>query len=309
MKIIVLNAWRGRTLTLNLNNRAWATLSVVVVGFLLGLGAVIGGVQLGEDPRTVKLAAAIDSLALELERQEQVLARRQGDMGAHMAAYASRLAAMKARLVRLDALGERITAIAGLDEGEFDFTKPPAVGGPEEAALEALEPGELELFYREVDAQLADRERQLKVLKTMMVDRRFNQQNTPAGMPVAKGWISSGYGMRRDPFHGRKAWHKGIDIAGKEGSSVIAVAGGLVTRSETRPGYGELIEIDHGGALVARYAHNRENLVKVGDLVKKDQVIARMGSTGRSTGPHVHFELHKNGRHIDPASYIRRTIR
>ncbi len=308
MKIIVLDAWRGRTLTLNLN-RTWAALSVMVLGSVLGLGAAFGGFELGKDPSTEKLAAAIDSLERELERQEAVLARKQSDMGAHISAYGSRLAEMKARLVRLDALGERITEIAGLDKGEFDFAKPPPMGGPEVVGFEALNSDELGQFYREVDAQLEDRERQLELLKIMMADRRFKQQSTPAGMPVAQGWVSSGYGMRRDPFHGNKAWHKGIDIAGKEGSPVIAVAGGLVIRSETQPGYGELIEIDHGGAMVARYAHNKENLVKVGDLVEKGQVIARMGSTGRSTGPHVHFELHKNGRHIDPASYIRRTIR
>ncbi len=309
MHIIILNAWRGRTVTLKLNNGVLASLAIVALGSMVGMGAAFGAFQLREDPRTVKLATAIDTLGREIERQEAALARRQTDTSAQLSAYAAGLAEMKARLVRLDALGERITVMAGLDEGEFDFTQPPAMGGPEEAGVEVVNQSDVEQFYREIDAQLVDRERQLELLKIMMADRHFKQQSTPTGMPVAKGWISSGYGLRRDPFHGKKSWHKGIDIAGKEGSPVIAVAGGLVTRSETRPGYGELIEIDHGDDMVARYAHNKENLVKAGDLVKQGQVIARMGSTGRATGSHVHFELHKNGRHIDPASYIRRTIR
>ena len=309
MKIIILNAWRGRTVTLNLNNGVLASLALVALGSMVSVGAAFGTFQLRDDPRTAKLASAIEALERDVEEQEAILARRQTDTGAQLAAYAAGLAEMKARLVRLDALGERITQMAGLDEGEFDFTKPPALGGPEESEVEVVIHSDVDQFFREVDAQLVDRERQLELLKIMMADRRFKHLSTPTGLPVAKGWISSGYGLRRDPFHGKKSWHKGIDIAGKEGSPVIAVAGGLVTRSETRPGYGELIEIDHGDAMIARYAHNKENLVKVGDLVKKGQVIARMGSTGRATGSHVHFELHKNGRHIDPASYIRRTIR
>ncbi len=308
MKIVFLNAWQGRTVTLNVNSWAKALLSLFVLGLPLGLGL---GAVVGINSANVsdELIAELEVLEEQLNSQKDLLSEGQIQVSHQLAAYSSRLAEMQARMVRLDALGERITDIAGLDSGEFDFAKLPAVGGPNDSGPDTAGLQDIDLFYAELDAQLEDRERQLGLLKIMMADREFKRESTVAGLPVENGWMSSAYGMRRDPFHGTKSWHKGIDIAGKDGASVIAVAGGIVTHSETKSGYGELIEIDHGNTLVARYAHNKENLVRVGDLVKKGQVIALMGSTGRSTGPHLHFELYKNGRHVDPSSYIRRTIR
>ena len=308
MKIILLNVLRGRTLTLNANSWVKALLSLCVLGFPLGIGVAIG---VGAADNRGQLAAALDAMEAELAAQKDMLSRGQNKAEHQLAAYSAKLAEMQARVIRLDAMGERITEIAGLDRGEFDFSQPPALGGPGEAMSEpnTISQADVDLFYQELDAQLVDRERQLGLLRIMMADHQFKRESTVAGRPIEKGWMSSAYGLRRDPFHGKKSWHKGTDFAGQDGSAVIAVASGIVTRSETQGGYGELIEVDHGNELVARYAHNKENLVKVGDLVKKGQVIAHMGSTGRSTGPHVHFEVYKNGRHVDPASYIRRTIR
>jgi murein DD-endopeptidase MepM/ murein hydrolase activator NlpD len=127
---------------------------------------------------------------------------------------------------------------------------------------------------------------------------------------VEKGWVSSGFGVRADPFSGKRSAHYGIDYAGKAGSNVIAVAGGVVTFSgNDRNGYGMMVEVSHGDGLVTRYAHNQSNLVEPGDLVRKGQPIALMGSSGRATGPHVHFEVYKHGRPVDPSSYVRRTRR
>jgi murein DD-endopeptidase MepM/ murein hydrolase activator NlpD len=142
-----------------------------------------------------------------------------------------------------------------------------------------------------------------------MVDRKLKQQSSVTGRPVQKGWMSSRYGYRTDPFHGRRSWHNGVDFAGKEGANVIAVASGVVTWTGKKQGYGQMVELDHGEGFITRYAHNKKNLVNAGDAVKKGEVIGLMGSSGRSTGPHVHFEVYKNGRSVDPASYIRRTIR
>lgn len=308
MKIILINVWQGRTTALNVNSWAKTLLSLCVLGLPVGLGAGLA-IGFSSADKSDELVAQLEVLEAQLNAQKDFLAEGRTQASHQLAAYSSRLAEMQARVVRLDALGEHITGIAGLDSGEFDFSIPPAVGGPSENESDSVAFQDFELFYAELDAQLQDRERQLDLLKIMMVDREFKRGSTVAGLPVAKGWMTSSYGLRRDPFHGKKSWHKGIDIAGKRGSSIIAVAGGIVTKSETGAGYGEFIEIDHGNALVARYAHNDKNLVKAGDLVKKGQVIALMGSTGRSTGPHVHFEVYKNGRHVDPASYIRRTIR
>ncbi len=294
-------------MALNLNNWAKVLLSLCVLGVPLG-GGILLGFKVGASGGG-ELAGVLDALAAELDSQQEALAQGRISAENQLAAYSLKLAEMQARVVRLDALGERITQLAGLDDGEFDFSRPPALGGPDEAPVETAEASGVESFYRELELQLADRERQLELLKMMMVDGQVKRESTISGRPIAKGWMSSPYGLRRDPFRGSRAWHKGIDFAGREGSPVIAVAAGIVTRSGPLRGYGELVEIDHGDAFVTRYGHNKENLVKVGDLVKKDQIIAHMGSTGRSTGPHVHFEVYKNGRHVDPASYVRRTIR
>jgi murein DD-endopeptidase MepM/ murein hydrolase activator NlpD len=121
--------------------------------------------------------------------------------------------------------------------------------------------------------------------------------------------MSSHFGRRVDPFTGRIATHEGVDFAGKLGSEIIAVGSGVVTWSSERYGYGQMVEINHGSGFMTRYAHNLENKVEVGDVVKKGQVIALMGTSGRSTGPHVHFEVYKHGRPVDPAAYIHRASR
>lgn len=305
-----------------------------MLGVPLGAGFVIGAKS---DRGDATLHAALAALQTELDLQKENLRLGASSAGRKIEAYSQKLAEIQARMLRMDALGERLTDIAGLDKGEFDFSHMPAIGGPSDADLlgsQGLEPAvdkmlldnsadlsspgegsaglmsvELQGIFSELDAHMDDREQQLDLLRVMIVDRDIKLENTVSGQPVAKGWVSSAYGKRTDPFNGRKAWHLGVDFAGKEGSDVVSVASGIVTRSELYKGYGHLIEIDHSDDFVTRYGHNKTNLVKVGDLVKKGQVIAKMGSTGRSTGPHVHFEVYKNGRNVDPASYIRRTIR
>ena len=225
-------------------------------------------------------------------------------------ASALRLAKLQARIVRLDALGERLTSVAKLEEGEFDFSQPPALGGP----LEEKEDGQGVLpDYLQLLDQLAEdiesREQQLSVLETLLVSRKIQDDVFIAGRPVEKGWMSSRFGNRNDPITGKRAWHSGVDFAGKEGSNVISVAAGVVVSSGPRSGYGQLVEINHGSGFTTLYGHHKKIHVKVGDIVKKGQVIGLMGSSGRSTGPHVHFEVYKNGRVVDPSSYIHRTSR
>jgi len=140
----------------------------------------------------------------------------------------------------------------------------------------------------------------------VVIDRDLKKQIHPEGRPVAGGFISSYFGEREDPFSGEEAYHKGVDFAGTAGANVMAVAAGVVTWAGNRTGYGNLVEINHGDGYITRYAHNQRTLVSVGQTVKRGDPIALMGSTGRSTGPHVHFEVVRNGRQVDPLSFIGR---
>ena len=164
-------------------------------------------------------------------------------------------------------------------------------------------------MFARLDNALESRESQLQILQSMLSDKKLKSERTVAGRPVLKGWMSSEYGMRTDPFSGGSRWHAGVDFAGRQGSDVIAVASGVVTWSSERSGYGNMVEINHSDGFVTRYAHNEANIADLGAIVKKGDLIAKMGSSGRSTGPHVHFEVFKNGRTVDPASYIKRTSR
>ncbi len=306
MKIIIISHRYGKILSLHLNQWAKVLFSLCLLGLPVGVSVVLG-LQYSRDHGT-SLQDSVAQLERELALQRGDLEKAEGEAGRHVEALTLKLAEMQARLVRLDALGERITGMAGLDDGEFDFSSAPAVGGPEELGEEQVKDTTLGRLLTDLQTLLDNRETQLELLKDMMADRKLKRDVAVAGLPITKGWMSSGYGMRNDPFSGRKAWHKGVDFAGKMGAEVVAVGAGIVIRSEPYKGYGNMIEVDHGEGLVTRYGHNKVNLAAPGDLVKKGQVIALMGSSGRSTGPHVHFEVYKNGRVVDPASYIHRTI-
>ena len=222
-------------------------------------------------------------------------------------AMAIRIAQMNARMIRLDALGRRLTDMANLDDGEFDFDSDPAVGGPEEplAAGSTIAIPEVVDAMTLLSQQLDNREAQLGVLETVIANQNLKQRVYPQGRPVTSGWISSYFGKRTDPFTGKPANHTGIDFAGKSGADVVAVADGVVSWSSKRYGYGLMVEINHGNGYTTRYAHNSENLVAVGEEVKKGQVVARMGETGRATGPNLHFEVLRDGRRMNPVNFIR----
>jgi len=273
---------------------------MMAIGYLAGQdseasalrGATLDTIQEGLDQQSIGLEALQDQAELKLQ------------------ALTINLAELQARMTRLDALGEHLTAMADLGDGEFDFSQAPAVGGPlageysvDFSSMDLA--GEVDSF----EARLDDREQQLGILESLFRNRKLADETWLSGQPVEKGWISSAYGLRTDPFTGRRSRHNGIDFAGKEGSNVLAVAAGVVTWTGRESGYGNMVEISHGDGLVTRYAHNKQNLVAPGDLVRKGEPIALIGSTGRSTGAHVHYEVYKNGRSVDPSSYVRRTHR
>ncbi len=158
-----------------------------------------------------------------------------------------------------------------------------------------------------MSSHLTKREHELKAIESLLADKHWQKGQYLTGKPIESGWLSSHFGKRIDPFNGRIAWHNGVDFAGKEGADIQAVASGVVTWSGARYGYGTMVEIDHGNGFATRYAHNKENNVNIGDVVAKGQVVGAVGSSGRSTGPHVHFEVIKHGKAVDPAKYIYRT--
>jgi len=220
-------------------------------------------------------------------------------------AYATRVAALQARVMRMEAVGERLASAASLDAGEFDFNAEPAVGGPVGEESQADESkSELARSLEHLERLMDDRERQLDLMEKLFVNRKLASEVSLAGRPVGKGYVSSVFGRRTDPFRGRGAWHKGVDFAAPAGTEVVAVASGVVVWSGRDRDYGNMVEVRHSDGYTTRYAHNRENLVKAGDIVKKGQAIATVGNTGRSTGSHVHFEVLRAGAQVNPMPYI-----
>lgn len=242
----------------------------------------------------------------ELGKQEDLLASTRSALQQNLDALALRIGQMNAQVVRLDALGSRLTQMAGLNDGEFDFNTVPSLGGPE-ALIVGADGNQLDGVVDTLDRlalQLSDRSRQLGVLENLLLNRKLADEVHPEGRPVSSGYISSRFGWRSDPFTGRRAFHEGIDFAGREGNDVVAVASGVVTWSGDRSGYGRLVEVNHGNGYATRYGHNSELLVNVGDTVKRGDVIAHMGKTGRATGPNLHFEVLHDGRQVDPLTVI-----
>jgi murein DD-endopeptidase MepM/ murein hydrolase activator NlpD len=237
--------------------------------------------------------------------QQSAIAEVRRSAQADLDALALRLGQMQAQLLRLNALGERLVTQGNLDKDEFDFDAEPAVGGPGSAeATESVSYPDFLSILDELSAGINDREQKLSVLESLLMSRSLSERVKPSGRPVEDGWLSSTYGKRNDPFTGKQEFHKGVDFAGKKGAEVVVVGDGVVTWAGERSGYGNLIEVSHGDGYVTRYGHNQKHLVNVGDTVRKGQQIALMGSTGRSTGPHVHFEVMRDGKTVNPAKYI-----
>ncbi|MGH8455990.1 MAG: M23 family metallopeptidase [Stenotrophobium sp.] len=305
MDIIVVSKKQGRTWKLRLEPRhvfGWLPLAMVV-GLLCSLCATAGYWLHGNGEVIPTSLVANWAQEVHAQRVELVKTRAVAEENTH--ALARRIALIQAQVMRLDAAGQRLVQIAGLKDGEFNFSSPPPLGGPDESAT-AHEPplGNVLASLDGFEKQLSDRERQMRVLEDLLLASRLQKEVKPSGWPIESGWISSPYGWRTDPFTGLYSLHPGIDFAARDGSDVYAVATGIVTEAGEHSGYGNLVEINHGNGYVTRYGHNEKILVKVGDKVNKGQPIALLGSTGRSTGPHVHFEVLYNGNVVNPEQYI-----
>ncbi len=241
----------------------------------------------------------------EIEVQQQMLDQAQENAEKNLDALAARLSKLQAHVMRLDALGSRLADMADLNEIEFDITSAPGLGGPQPINLHgSMEVSDFLEALDQLNLKIQDRAEKMAAMESMLIDRTLQNQTIPTGRPTKTGWVSSLFGMRTDPMTGKMEFHGGVDYAGKTGSPVLTVASGIVTWSGVRYGYGKMVEVNHGNGYQTRYAHNKKNLVVVGQKVEQGEVIALMGSSGRATGPHVHFEVVNNGKAVNPKKYI-----
>lgn len=285
-------------------------LLVLAVVVLLGLPALIGFV-------TYQVAAYIDPAvgtrepeyvqrqAQKLVSERQVIEQARRDAELHLNALAQRLGHMQAELLRLNALGQRLSKMSGLDKKEFDFSEVPAMGGPEPGQTATTTVPDFMKNLERVSGQIERKSERLAALESTLLDKQLHAAVHPVGWPTEGGWVSSGYGMRADPFNGHTGFHSGIDIAGRYGSPIKSMGGGVVSYAAERQGYGLVVEITHGNGFTTRYAHCKSLLVHVGDRITKGQEIALIGTSGRSTGPHLHIEVLQDGTAVNPRPFLK----
>lgn len=307
MSITILQRNSSGMRTIKLKNRYLYSLATLLAALpvIAALSGYFIAKRSSQDVEVEQIV--IDNWKRELSEQWKELDVAKRTSQQQLDALTAKLGMLQAHVRRLDAAGERIVSISGLDTNEFSFDEAPAIGGPEKAAYSNTHdiPQLLESL-NQIDQKLDSREQQLVVLESLLMDKHMGVERYISGRPIKKGWMSSYYGKRTDPFTGKPAWHGGIDFAGKEGYEVYATAAGVVSWIGERHGYGMLVEINHGDGMVTRYGHNKQILVEKGDVVAKGQAIAKMGNTGRSTGAHVHYEVIKNSRTVNPLPYVNR---
>jgi murein DD-endopeptidase MepM/ murein hydrolase activator NlpD len=285
------------------------TVAIVLGGVVALLAcAFLAGTVTGSSYAERSALADLERWSGDLRSQRESIVAARTAAEQQINALAGRIGQMHARLIRLDALGKRLTEAANLDRGEFDFDTPPAVGGPEDVIPGGQAPAvpTVSELLDTLSETIDDRSRQLAALETLILSRELARQIVPGGRPVESGYISSFFGRRPDPFTGETAYHAGIDFAGAPGTRVLAVADGVVSFAGRDKGYGKLVEVTHGNGYVTRYAHNSSLLVEPGQTVRRGDSLALMGSTGRSTGTHLHFEVLRDGKHMNPMSFVRR---
>ncbi len=279
------------------------TCALIVLGTLGGAFAI--GMQLGA--HTGGAATEPSGWSRILAEQKSEIAEMRARVQDRVNAIAGRLGQLDAHIIRIDALGKRLTTMTKVDGRQFNFDDEPAAAAVQAGAAQASSQiPDLNLQLSQLEQRVDLRDAQLSALENVIVGRKITDAVRPEGKPVGEGAISSYFGERSDPFTGEEGFHKGLDFAGAAGEPVVAVAAGVVTWAGERSGYGTLIEINHGNGFVTRYAHNQAALVAVGQTVSRGEQIARMGSTGHSTGPHVHFEVLHNGAQIDPLVFVKR---
>jgi murein DD-endopeptidase MepM/ murein hydrolase activator NlpD len=306
VNIIVVSGAMARTRTLTLDWRHWTFGG-------LGLLTLFFAFTLLFNYVTLRYAASIDHPLLKailLADQRQEARRAQEIVQGHLNAMAIKLGELQAQMLRLDGLGERLAQMAGLKPHELpppvEPGKAPGRGGPAPTLGQDLSVDEFGSLLGQLSQQVEQRSDQLGVLEGLLLNTSARKKFLPTLSPIEDGWFASNFGWRIDPFTGQKAFHEGIDFPAETGTPIVAAASGKVIFAGVYPQYGKMIEIDHGNGLVTRYAHASALLVREGDIVVRGQQVARVGTSGRSTGPHLHFEVRLNGVPQNPARFLAR---
>jgi murein DD-endopeptidase MepM/ murein hydrolase activator NlpD len=271
---------------------------ILLAGFVLAMATYVVTMKFAVDMRNPYLRTLLTAL------HEDDVKRSEAEMKDNLSSLAVKVGELQARILRLDAFGERLAKAAGIKRDEFRFDEKPGQGGPAPVAGRDLSVTEFNQMLSEIARVLDDRSDKLGVLDSFLMDGRLARKTIPTTMPVEAGYYSSNYGYRIDPITGRSTFHTGVDIIASPGTPVMAAAGGVVATSAFVPEYGNIVEVDHDNGLTTRYAHLSRSLVKVGDVVMKGQVIARVGATGRTTGPHLHFEVREKGIPLNPNRFL-----
>ena len=292
----------------NKTHKHWHFSRTKLVGMAVLLLAVITislyGFSRWHDERTAGTLTSLSELHLSDTQSllDNELAVFDEEISAQF--YARQLGGLQAETLRLKMLSERLAQAAGIDIDAFDLEHAPPLGGPEQDG-EPLSSDALDNGIEKLSLALEEQNQNLARLEHYLITQDRLVAGFPDGEPVKDGWVSSFYGYRLDPFNGKKTFHKGVDIAAKTGTAVVAAADGIVSWVEQSPSYGGLVEVDHGNGYVTRYAHNKTLKVEKGQRVSKGDVLALIGSTGRSTGPHLHYEVLRDGLNINPSSLLK----
>lgn len=305
MNVVIFGKGFGKPRQVSLTGRSVTAIAIVFCGLLCSGAFMVGYIYSSFNGSGVSFDEA-EAMTAKLDDERAAIEEIRRQAEDKLDALAIRIGQMNARVIRLDALGRRLTEMADIDAEEFDFDAEPALGGPEEPVIAdgSTAVPEVVMAMAQLGHQLDSREAQLTVLESVMINQNLSERVYPQGRPVRSGWMSSYYGRRTDPFTGKPAMHRGVDFAGKQGAEIFAVADGIVTWSSDRYGYGQMVEINHGNGYATRYAHNEENLVEVGQEVRKGEVVALMGESGRATGPNLHFEVLHKGQRVNPVNFI-----
>lgn len=298
--------YKGKNVSFRMRMPKTQWLPIVLIALVVMSWLAYTALKDQQETQHVRQQLLVSKDEYSSEKEQLMRLKRQTEH--QLSALTLKLGEIKGQVNRLDAFASRVAQQAEIPDNEFNFTDNLGSGGPNtESAEDVVQNAEslfaeMELMLIKLDGQ----ERKMAVLESILMNTHIDQEIFVSGRPINSGWLSSYYGVRKDPFTNMPAMHKGVDFAGEEGAAVIATGAGVVTWADSRFGYGNLVEIDHGDGIVTRYGHNKTLLVEVGDLVTKGQKISTMGSTGRSTGPHVHYEVLKRGKQIDPLPYVYR---